>query len=95
METLNIDVNGAGNLDLSGKAENLDIKINGGGLVNAYDMESDTANATINGMGQCKLRVEKALNAKIDGAGAIYYKGNATVKSSISGVGEIKKAEGE
>jgi len=74
-------ITGAADFELSGaKQDVLDIYITGTGNVDAFDMVVDDCNIQISGAGNCEVHV-------IDGN--IRYRGNPTVTTDVSGVGDI------
>jgi hypothetical protein len=85
-------INGAGDINLNGNANNLTCGINGAGNINALGFPVKTCNARINGTGSCTVNVSEDLDAAISGVGNIIYDGNPTqVKSKVSGVGKISR----
>ena len=85
-----IEINGAAHIELEGeKRDNLSIVINGTGYIEAYAMPVDNCSITVSGIGTCKVWVNNSLDVKISGVGYIYHKGDPSVSTSISGVGEV------
>jgi hypothetical protein len=84
-------VTGSGNLDLSGKTNSFDVEINGSGIVNAYNLQTLTSKAKINGSGECYLTVDETLKATVSGSGNIKYKGNPKTDKNVSGSGTIEQ----
>ena len=64
--------------------------IAGSGSIKAYDLSTDTLNASIAGSGSIKITVSTKIKAKVVGSGSIYYKGNpSSVDSKSVGSGEV------
>ena len=95
--TLNIDaddvrsnIGGSGNIRLSGKSNELTCSIAGSGSIKAYDLSTDTLNATIAGSGSIRTTVKTKIKAKVVGSGSVYYKGNPKyVDSKSVGSGDV------
>ncbi|MCE7698566.1 MAG: DUF2807 domain-containing protein [Methanobacterium paludis] len=65
--------------------------VNGGGEINARDLQSQTATVTINGRGSAIVDVVKTLKAIVNGGGSISYLGNPQVTQQINGMGTVTK----
>jgi Putative auto-transporter adhesin, head GIN domain len=90
-DNLYCSINGAGKLTLKGEGNFLNCTVNGAGYINAKDFIVEKGNAVINGAGTCLIYATNELDAYVSGAGSIIYYGNPEiVKSSVSGVGQIK-----
>ncbi len=89
-QTLNADISGSGSISINGGAvtyENL--QISGSGSIDAQSMSADEAASNTSGSGVTKLSVKNKLTVRISGSGDVYYTGNPTVQSSISGSGKL------
>lgn len=83
-------VTGTGDYELSGaQQDRLDIFVNGVGNVDAFDMPVNTCNIRISGTSNCEVDVNEVLDVVISGVGNIWYRGDPTVNTDISGVGNI------
>ena len=95
--TLKVDANsigsaigGSGNIKLSGNSNNFTCSIAGSGSIKAYNLNTDTLNATIAGSGNIRTTVKRKIKAKIVGSGSIYYKGNPKyVDTKSIGSGDV------
>lgn len=84
-------INGAGSVVLKGNGNYLDCLINGAGNINAKDFFVKKCKTVVNGAGNCAVYVTSELDAYVSGVGNIIYYGNpGTIKSSVSGIGQIK-----
>ncbi|MGC9397323.1 MAG: head GIN domain-containing protein [Anaerolineae bacterium] len=92
-DSLVVTISGAGNVTVTGEATAQTVKINGLGQHQARDLWSTTAEVEINAAGSATVRVSDALDAKINGAGSVYYYGNPTVSQRVTGVGRISRIE--
>ncbi|MBQ3125781.1 MAG: DUF2807 domain-containing protein [Clostridia bacterium] len=87
LDTLDVEINGAGSLELDGTCAKADITVNGAGSIEADDLRCTDADVTINGAGSCEIHVSGTLNAEVDGIGSIRYRGNpARVNQSGGGI---------
>jgi len=91
-DVLYADVNGAGAVDIKGKAGRAEYKMEGVGKINAYDLEASEVKAYLNGVGQIRCDAIETLDAKVDGVGKISYKREPKVRNTqVNGVGKISK----
>ena len=91
MESLDVDVTGAGMVDLSGSVDRQDVRLSGTGRYQAGDLVSQGCHRRGSGTGQMILTVDRQLTVNINGAGTVSYSGDARVDKSISGVGQLIK----
>ncbi|HJZ40530.1 MAG TPA: head GIN domain-containing protein [Bacteroidales bacterium] len=82
-------VEGSGDIRLSGSSVNSDLKILGSGRINANQVNTDVCLAYISGSGIIETFVNNALDVTIIGSGTVYYEGNPSVESYISGSGKV------
>jgi len=87
---LAVAVDGAGDLDLSGKADQLQIAVSGALELEAKDLVASTAAVHIAGTCSGTLNVTKSLAAAISGAGNLVVYGKPSITRSISGIGTIE-----
>ncbi len=85
-----ITSSGVGNILLSGPKQN-EITINISGIVNvkAYDLEVDTCSIDMDGLANCKVKVNNILSAVLSGIGNVFYRGNPTINATTSGIGKV------
>lgn len=87
LDSLDVEINGAGNLEFDGSCAEADITVNGAGNLEADDLICTDAAVTINGAGSCEIYVTGTLDAEVNGIGAIRYRGTpATVNKSGGGI---------
>jgi hypothetical protein len=83
---------GSSKVDIaSGSADNFEAVILGSANIHAFGFTAKDARITIEGSGDAKLSVTEKLYARITGSGTVYYKGNASVTSDITGSGKVVK----
>lgn len=88
----NVAVKGAGNLQLSGKTEVFTLEVSGAGNVKAVDLEAQTVEANLNGVGNVEVNPKQLLKAHVSGVGSVKYVGDPKVEADISGIGKVQKA---
>jgi len=93
VDRLDSVLSGAGDIQVSGTADELKLVLSGLGDFNAADLQSNKADIELSGMGGATVRVEDELAATITGAGSIQYFGNPHVEQSVNGAGFVKPAE--
>lgn len=83
-----VNIQGSGNIYLSGKASTLQAIISGSGNIDCNGLVVSKTDATISGSGNIKVNASESIDAKISGSGNVYHTGKATkvsVRSSGSG----------
>jgi hypothetical protein len=88
---LKIDLSGVGQINLSGKVEELVLDMSGAGSFQGTDLKTKKANLNCSGVGSAVVNVSNSLDVTVSGAGSVEYLGSPEVKTSISGVGSVKK----
>jgi Putative auto-transporter adhesin, head GIN domain len=91
VDSLEVDVNGAGLVDLSGTADRQDVRLSGTGRYQAGELRSQIATVVLSGSGQMTLAVDRQLTVQISGAGTVSYSGDPSIDKSISGAGQLIK----
>ena len=87
---LNARVSGSGDLDFKGSADNFKAAMSGSGDIEAFALETNTANLKISGSADITISVKDELYARVSGSGDITYKGNPEVEDiKVSGSGEV------
>jgi hypothetical protein len=87
-ESVNINLSGVGNVDISGEVTQETIEISGAGSVNAADLKCQTANVTIPGLGGATVWVTDSLTGNISGGGSVSYYGNPETNTETTGLGK-------
>ncbi len=92
---LNIDnkltskIDGSGYIDVAGIVTSEEIKIDGSGDYNGFNLESNECNVFINGSGDAEVLVTDRLDIKVNGSGNTYYRGTPNISSTVDGSGKI------
>jgi hypothetical protein len=94
IETGSIDatVSGSGKIQgFSGTINNGNFNISGSGTIDFIGVRAQNVNTQSSGSGTMRVFAEKELDVHISGSGNVYYKGNPTINTSISGSGKVVK----
>ncbi len=87
---LDLYLNGAGDINVSGSVKQLSAIIDGSGDMRLKNLKSQSAIAKINGSGEIRVYATDQLLAEINGSGDIGYRGNPEkLRKSIMGSGDI------
>lgn len=91
--TIEASASSAGQIELRGRTKSFEGDVSSAGQINAYDLDSDEADARASSAGQIRLSVESSLNADASSGGSIRFRGNPTrsMTNSSSG-GSVKKS---
>ena len=92
-DTFTAEINGAGDLRLSGETDRFELSINGAGDVFAFKLAAQQADISINGAGDVRVSAAESLNIAIEGAGDVSYMGDPTVHKSILGAGDVHRVK--
>ena len=83
-------MSGSGDMDLSGKTNDLDVQVSGSGDIKAYDLDAEFVTAQVSGSADIKVTANQMLKARVSGSGDISYKGNPKkIETKTSGSGDI------
>ncbi|SRR5574344_336782 len=89
--TLNVDSEGVGNLNLAGECRTATYSVDGVGNLNASDMKTQELDIDQEGVGNISCYASKRLIVKSEGVGNVKYAGNPQQKQiNRSGVGSVK-----
>jgi hypothetical protein len=92
-ESVSLDVSSAGDATLEGKARSLRIEASSAGSVDAYNLESESADASVSSAGSAKIFVSKELDAQASSGGSIRYRGSPLkTNTNASSGGSVKKS---
>ena len=92
MKAKSVIIHGEGGFlfDIKGVTDLLDVSISGAGHVSAGNMKSKDVKFRIQGFGTGNVDAINTLDARIEGAGILKYKGNPKVNQYIDGLGSVK-----
>jgi hypothetical protein len=90
--SLDVRIDGAGDIKASGKTKNLKVYVAGSGDVKSDELKAENVDVSVNGAGNAIVYASRKLKAEINGAGDIIYYGNPKeVSENIAGAGDIIK----
>ncbi|MDE3143856.1 MAG: DUF2807 domain-containing protein [Bacteroidota bacterium] len=79
-------------IELSGRADVLDVSGNSGSQFNGYDLKTVTCIANVNSGADVKINVSKEISAKANSGGSIRYKGDGSIRDiNVNSGGSVKK----
>jgi predicted small secreted protein len=88
---LRTKINGSGDINISGKVSTHKGQINGSGNFLGSDLLSEETKININGSGDAKINAGSMLDVTIVGSGNVIYEGTPTIRTKITGSGEVSK----
>jgi hypothetical protein len=92
-DKLIVDLSGASDAKLSGKADKMVIDANGASSFKGFEFVVDYCNATASGASDIKITVNKELSAHASGASDVGYKGTGkTIDVRTSGASSVGKS---
>jgi hypothetical protein len=86
---LGVELPGAGRIQLAGQASEQRVAISGAGTYRAPQLESQTAQVKLTGLGSATVWAVQELDVTIQGLGTVEYYGTPTVTQKITGVGRL------
>ena len=90
-DSLGVTISGAGDMRMSGKADQQEINVFGSGVYQAGDLESKVVKIYIMGSGSAIVNASEELDVVISGSGSVQYRGDPTVKQDVTGAGRVSK----
>lgn len=88
-----VDQNSGSEVNVSGKADKLNIEVSSGASFKGFDMAVDFCDAKASSGGEVKITINKELSAKANSGGGIRYKGTGLIRDiNINSGGIVKKA---
>jgi predicted small secreted protein len=91
VNNLRSKINGSGDIKMSGKVSTHKGQINGSGNFLGTELLSEETKMSINGSGDAKINAGSMLDVTIVGSGNVFYKGTPTIRTKITGSGEVSK----
>lgn len=92
-ENLDLEVNGAAKVHLSGAGDNLELETNGASTINTYKYDVANVDLQISGAASCFVYASKTINGNAAGVSKIRYKGDASTDVDIDGFASMKRAD--
>lgn len=88
---MEMDIDGAASINLSGTADYFEIDLAGAGAIDAKSLVCKKAEVKISGAGSAELSVTDELLADVDGVGALGYYGDPVLKNISGGLTDIEQ----
>ncbi|MCH8332082.1 MAG: DUF2807 domain-containing protein [Bacteroidetes bacterium] len=88
---LDINLEGASSLELIGKGNSLNADISGASQLKAFNYQVDNATLNLDGICKAQIMVDGQLDVDASGASKVTFRGNANVRSDISGASSLKR----
>ncbi len=85
-----VNVSGAGSFNAEGQVDSQRVTLSGAGNFEGEDLESQTAEVIISGLGRVAVWATDTLDVTISGTGSVDYYGSPEVNQRVSGVGRLK-----
>lgn len=87
--SLSVQISGTGTISIGGQVSSQSVTIDGAGNYSAQDLQTETTEVDINGLGSGTVWATQTLDITIDGGGTLNYYGSPSVTQEINGVGDI------
>jgi hypothetical protein len=86
-----ISYDGSGNVMVSGSMESdyLELSLLGSCSFYGFSLRVESCQVDITGSGNCEITAGSQLDVSIEGSGSVFYKGNPSVTSHITGSGGV------
>lgn len=93
-QSLELSLQGAGNLVAGGEIQSLTVHINGAGNASLGGLRAREARVVVNGTGDVTVNASEALDATVNGVGSVRYVGTPPrLETQINGVGGVERIE--
>ena len=89
-DALEIEIEGAGGIEASGRVGNLTATVEGAGDADLSELVARIARVAVDGAGDAQLNVTETLDVSVHGAGDVSYRGDPAVTSSVEGAGDLR-----
>lgn len=80
---------GSGKIFLEGGSRTVYYEVSGSGIVQGFNLRSNRGTVSMLGSGSCELTVLDVLDVDISGNGAVYFRGYPSIKTRITGNGDL------
>jgi len=91
-EKFEVDLSGAGSIELEGKADKFYGDLSGAGSINARSLIANKVYISVSGAASAVVHAKEFLDASVSGVGSIDYYGDPqNTKTNVSGVGSITR----
>jgi hypothetical protein len=90
-QELELDLQGAAELEAQGTVERLTATIQGAGDADLSELSVRTATVEAQGAADVALNVSERLDVSVQGAGDVTYRGDPVVESDVEGAGDLRR----
>ena len=87
LKTVDIRVGQGAVVRVNGKTGSIDAKVSTGGILSAFDIQSDSTYVNVNSAGNAKVNALMLLDANVRTGGTLTYKGNPAIRNIKTGIG--------
>ena len=94
-EKFEIDANGAPNIRASGETKALSVDANGAGKIDTHKLRAANVTVDAKGVPNVQVYASELLDVTVSGPSRVTYEGNAQVRQTINGPGQVEKKESE
>ena len=93
VKELIVEITGAGNFELSGRADTASLNLNGAGDLNALSLQTRDTAVYMSGAGTISVYSTRNLEINADGVGTVEYKGSPNLNLNRDGFVSIKRLD--
>jgi len=91
VQNLTVNLAGAGNLNLSGTADTVDVRMAGAGRLDALELQTRVASINLAGVGMVRISCSDNLSIVAGGVGNVEYRGNPAIDMTRGGLVAINQ----
>lgn len=88
---LNVDLSGASTLDIGGLGSVMEGDVSGSSTLEAFDFFVNEAKLDVSGASRARVNVARNLDVTASGASLVRYRGNPSVRQTISGASSVQR----
>jgi hypothetical protein len=89
--TLNLRIDGSGDIGAAGKADEVVVEISGSGDVDSSALQAKRARVELNGSGDARVRASEKVHVELRGSGDVVVYGNPTQRDTrVRGSGDVR-----
>ncbi len=92
LEQIELNIEGVGNVQMSGSANKMIINSSGASNLEAFDFTTSNCEINLTGVGNVQVTVTDELSGALSGVGNILYKGTPEIDVDVTGVGNVVNA---
>ncbi len=89
LDQIELNIEGVGNIQMSGSANEVFINSSGASNLEAFDFTSSNCEINLTGVGNVQITVTEELSGALSGVGNILYKGTPEIDVDVTGVGNV------